>query len=271
MKSYLAGSDLTLLIDLVDTAGNALSVDSIDYRILNELDTELLASTSLAEFVANDATASVMVPAGLNTLERGALRAARVVELRCVMGGGTTIVRHVYALEADSVLAVGGNSFQTYAQAELLSLTMPEMTGWESASEQSRIAALIEARRRICRLSFINIYEYSQNHLNVPSELTAAIYGASDPWGLDCLTVAEFNALSQRFRNALALAQVTEANAILGGDPADTRRQEGLVMDVVGDSRQQWRAGKPLDLPICKAAMRYLSGFVRLSASLGRT
>lgn len=250
MKVYLAQTELVLEVPLTDASGNLLNVDAIEYRITDEQGTELLAQTALTKFVAGGEVATVSVSGALNTLAANVTRGARVIELHCAISGGTTLIRHTYAIEVADVLVAGGNSFQTLAQADLLSLSMPNIDGWNVADDQSRIAALTEAHRRICTLPFSNLNEANQTHLS--------------------LTIEEYLSLSLRFRNALCLAQVAEANTILGGDVADARRQEGLVMDVVGESRQQWRPTKPIDIPVCKRALQYLGGYISFSMKIGR-
>jgi hypothetical protein len=167
-----------------------------------------------------------------------------------------------YALEPTEALIVGINSFQTLPQAELTSLDVPNTPGWDAASDRERIAALVDARVRICQLSFSLSGSLAQNNIG---------YGVSDGAGdLAALTPTQYVNLSVRLRVALAKAQLAEADAILGGDPAEIKRQEGITLDVVGESRQAYRQGKPLDLPISKRALRYLSKFISFSKTIGR-
>ena len=254
MNSFLAGNAMALLVPLVDASGNKISVTSIEYRIVDENDVELVAKAPLADFVADSDDAAIAVPVEVNTLAAGQLRAARVIELYCLVGGATLLLRHLYAIESASTLVIGDNSFQTYAQAELLALDMPDLIGWVNATEASRIAALIESSKRICQLRFANINDFSQGTLN----------------GMDTLSVENYLALPKHFRTCLCHAQVAEANALLGGDSTDAKRREGLIMDRVGESTQQYLPVKPLELPVCKRALRYLSGYVQLSGRLGR-
>lgn len=217
---------------------------------------------------------SVTIPAELNTIvaldpdsiegedvDVVSVRELRTVEFRLKLVGGNVVLRKVvYALEPSDVLITGLNSFQTYSEAELVALSIPSLPGWEGADEQARIAALIEARLRINRLQFRDVSR-GQNHLG--GELLVG--------DLSLLAPRDFKNLSARLRAALCKAQVAEADTLLGGDPESERRRSGLVHETVGESAQTWRASKPLELPVSRKALSYLSGFITMSRKVGRS
>lgn len=273
MDIFLAGTSVVLTVPLQDGSGNALEATAVEYRIVKHDGSEVLARAALTSFVGGS-EAVVEVPASLNEVapinttnvtsdQLGALfvRESRTVELFVTDPVGNTILLSAtYALEPVSVLLVGLNSFQTFSQAQLVALDIPALAGWNGASEKEKVAALIEARLRICQLRFSNIRQDAQNYL---SEGTSV-------GDLALLTPLQFETLSPRFKLALCRAQVAEADAILGGDPVDQKRQEGLILDTIGESKQMFRGGKPLDLPVSKRALRYLSTFVSFSQRIGR-
>lgn len=188
------------------------------------------------------------------------VRELRTVEFRLTLASGNVIVRKsVYALEPVDVLITGLNSFQSYPEAELVALTVPNLPGWQQADAQARIAALVEARLRILRLQFRDASR-GQSYLN-----EEALIG-----DLSHLAPREFKSLSVRLRTALCRAQVAEADALLGGDPETERRNSGLVHETVGESTQSWRKSKPLELPVSKKALSYLAGFISMSRKMGR-
>lgn len=217
---------------------------------------------------------SVTIPAELNviaaldpdSIESGDMDAVSVRELRTVefrlklLGGNVVLRKVVYALEPSDVLITGLNSFQTYSEAELVALSIPNMPGWDGADEQARIAALIEARLRINRLQFRDVSR-GQSYLG----------GEALVGDLSLLAPREFKNLSARLRAALCKAQVAEADTLLGGDPESERRRSGLVHETVGESAQTWRASKPLELPVSRKALSYLSGFITMSRKVGRS
>lgn len=294
MEIYLAGTEINQSIDLVDRNGNALEVDSISYRVVDMTETELVPSTPVTGFVTGDTSVIITVSASVNAIAEVPLdaditsgqidtfntRETRTVELYCVTSiGNTILIKSSYGLEHPDPLRVGINSFQTLPQAELISLDVYGTLGWDSAGDQDKIAALIQARSHICQLNFwllnSNI-NWGQDSLNfVPEGSVVSPYaGSSSPFifngNLGLLTPIQYGRLPGRFKSALRLAQVAEADSILGGDPVDARRREGLLLESIGESKQMFRTGKPLDLPVSKRALRYLSAFVTFSKRLGR-
>lgn len=279
MDVFVAGTDVTLTVPLVDKSGNAMTVDAISYRITDQDGTELVALQPLASFVAGQASASILVSAADNTLAAGVSRAMRNIELTCTIAGNNVMVHAAYVIEVADPLVVGVNSFMTYAQAEFVALDIPNLSGWEAASEQQRIAALIDARSHIVQLSFSPLnsnVNWGQDSLNFIPEGTydTNYIGNSSMFlfngNLDLLRPDQFAALPTRFVTALRKAQLAEADAILGGDSVEKKRQDGLIQDNIGESRQMYRQGKPLQLPVCRRALGYLSYFVTFSRKIGR-
>ena len=265
MDIFLAGTSVALTVPLQDASGNPLEVASVEYRIVKHDGSEILARTGLMGF-AGGAEVVVEIPASLNEvapidpttitadqIEALFVRESRTVELFLTDPvGNVRLFSASYALEPVSTLIPGLNSFQSFSQASLVALDIPALAGWRGAADKDKIAALIEARIRICQLRFTNISE------------------GADVGGLATVTPLQFGSLSARFRLALCRAQVVEADAILGGDPVDVRRKEGLILESIGEVKQMFRGGKPLELPVSKRALKYLSPFVSFSQRIGR-
>lgn len=291
MDIYFAGTPVTLSVPLQDDSGNALNIASVDYRVVAQDGSEKVARANLAGFVSGSAEAIISVPASANQIaaipsnipygqiDQFNTREARTVELFVTDAlGNTMIIARSYALEPSDVLIVGLNSFQTLSQADLMALEIPNTLGWSEASVKDKIAALIEARVRICQLRFTLIgsnVNFGQDNLNyVPEGAWPTPYAGAGMFmfngNLALMTPANFVRLPPRFKTALSKAQVAEADAILGGDPVDKRRQEGLILESIGEVKQMFRSGKPLDLPVSKRALRYLSPFVSFSKRIGR-
>ena len=162
MDIYLAGTAVSLTVPLQDRNGNAFTATAIDYRITNQAGIEVQPRTSLTTFTGGS-EAVIGVPAELNavaTIDPATINAAmidsffvresRTVELFVVDGAGNTaILIKSYALEPSETLIAGLNSFQSFSQAELVSLDIPQLNGWAPANEQDKIAALIEARLHV--------------------------------------------------------------------------------------------------------------------------
>jgi hypothetical protein len=277
-----------LTVPLQDRNGNALDVAAVDYRVIKQDGSEVLARTTLDTF-SGGSEAVVTVAAGLNAiayvdpatitaaqLDSVSVREVRTVELFLTVGDNTVLLTKSYALEPADTLVPGLNSFQGLAQAELVSLDIPSLDGWNGANEKDKIAALIEARQRICLLRFAILnsnVNFGQDNLSyVPEGTYTTPYAGMFMFNgnLSLMTPATFVKLPPRFRSALCRAQVAEADSILGGSPLDARRQEGLLLESVGEVKQMFRAGKPLDLPVSRRALRYLGPFVSMAKMLTR-
>jgi hypothetical protein len=292
MDIYLAGTQVTLVVPLQDRNGNPLTVTSISYRVVDNTDTQIVPLTALATFIAASTSATIVVPATLNNLavipatitnnqiDMFSTREVRTVELHLTISGNTVILTKSYALESDDPLMVGLNSFQTLPQAELVSIDIPNLLAWSAATDSDKLAALIDARSHICMLNFwllnSNI-NWGQDSLNfIPDGTYQSPYISTGSGmfifngNLSLLTPTQYNTLPIRFRAALCKAQVAESDSIMGGDPIDIRRREGLMLESIGEVKQMFRAGKPIDLPVSKRALKYLSQFVTFAKHTGR-
>jgi hypothetical protein len=292
MNVYLAGTPVTLTIPLQDRSGNALIVDSLSYRVVDYANTELVPLTALAGFIAGSSAAVVTVSGLLNALaaipapitssqiDAFTTREVRTVELLLSVGGSTILMTSSYGLESADPLVVGLNSFQSLPQAELNSLDIPNLVAWGTASDNDKIAAMIDARAHILQLNFSLLnsnINWGQDNMNfIPEGAYQSPYAGIGTrlfmfnGNLSLLTPTQFVKLPVRFKLALAKAQVAEADSIMSGDTVEAKRREGLMLDTIGETKQMYRAGKPLDLPVSKRALKYLSQFVTFSKHIGR-
>lgn len=274
MNVFSANTAVTLDVPLQDRNGNPLSVSGVSYRVTDQNGTELVPVTTLDGFIANAPVATIVVPAEINALAADTLMALRQVTLLCTVGANTVTLHAPYGLSVFDPLKSGVNSFMTYAQAQFVALTLTGIEGWDGADEQARIVALIEARTRILRLNFD---PYGRNNTNqsvlslIPNG-SRVVRAPGVAWvgDLSLLTPEQFNQLPVDFMTALRQAQLVEANAILGGDTIDQKRRDGLVQDNIGESRQMFRSGKPLELPVARRTLGYLTGYVTYSLRTGR-
>lgn len=280
MDIFLTGTEVTLKVPLKDKAGNDLNVTSIQYRIIDQSNNELVPLTSLTTFVSGTHDATIVVPAEKNQIASTASEELRAVELHCLISGNTVIFNTGYVVSLADPLVPGVNSLQTYTQAEFTATGLPNLTGWASASESERIAALKEARDRIVMLSFTQLnsnINWGQDSLNfVPEGSYATNYVSSGSrmflfnGNLALLRQEQFLKLPEKFLLALRKAQVVEADSILGGDQIDARRRQGLLLETIGEVKQMFRSGKPLNLPVSSRALGHLSYFITFSKKIGR-
>lgn len=292
MNIFLAGTPVALVIPLADRSGNLLAVDAVSYRVVDHTGKEIVALNPLTGFAVGDTEATVTVPGILNNIvgipanltgqqiDAFQVRETRTVELLLTVASNTILLNQAYALEPTDPLVVGINSYQTFAQAELCALDIPNMAAWNAATDGDKIAALVDARSHINQLNFWMMNSnanWGQDALNFVPEgqfVTSFAAGGGHSFlfngNLALLTPTQFLKLPVRFLMALSKAQVAEADSIMGGDPVSERRKEGLLLESIGEVKQMYRSGKPLDLPVSKRALRYLSQFVSFSKRIGR-
>ena len=296
LNLYLSGTDVTLTVPMTDSLGNALAVNSVSYYVTDMNENVIVPATALGSFTALDAVASITVPGADNTItdppaanaitsaqiDQFNTRELRTVVLECLLSSGNTVVlKQSYGIEHPDPLTVGLNSFLTLPNAELLSLDMTGLSAWSGASDQEKIGALITARQRICQLNFWLLNSntnWGQDNMNyVPEGAYQTPYASAGQnnmfifnGNLGLLTPKQFSNLPARFQTALKYGQVAEADFLLGGSDTLKKRQEGMILDEIGDVKQMYRAAKPLDLPVSKKTLWYLSAFVTFSKRIGR-
>jgi hypothetical protein len=276
---YLADTEVTLTIDLIDAAGNELSVNSVQYSVLDMNGEALVPQASLATFTSGDSQAVVVITDSINALTSPNTREIRTVELRCETDTGTIGISKTYAIETTDPLAIPDTSFQTFPMAQLTALDIPNIAAFNAASESEQIAALMDAREHIVQLNFNMLnsnVNFGQDSLHyVPEGSFQSAYVARNSLflfngNLNLLNETQFNQLPEKFKRALRQAQVVEANAILGGEPDDAKRSLGIVEEKIGESTIKFGQGAKLSLPVCKRALGYLSYYVSFAKRIGR-
>ncbi len=255
MQAILGGQAATWVIPLESEGGVQLSATGIQYRVTKQDGTELLAKTPLVGYVAGDVTATVTVSALVNTLANAtAGRELRMIELFVTTADGIVKVEYSYVIEAEALLAVGVNSFQSYGSALMTAYELPNVEGWNQAVKLNRVNALIAAWRNIGKLHLQDSVVTAMNRLGasqlMPNENVTA------------MTADEYSTLSLEMRNALSRAQILEADFLLGGDEVGDIRRSGIMSATVGESSQFFRPAKPLEAAVCKRAMRELSAYI---------
>ncbi|MFM0095672.1 hypothetical protein PQQ87_08665 [Paraburkholderia nemoris] len=292
MQSYLAGTAVTVSIPLVDDSGDPIQPVSVSYRVVDQTDTQVVPSTPVPGYTQGATYVSITVPASNNVIQTFSTSddnvgdidqstyGARTIQLTCVDSlGNTTMLAASYVLRPVDILVTGLNSFQSYAQAQLTRMYIANAPGWDGADEDARTAAMIEARDHLVQLNYYLLntnVNFGQDSLNyIPEGQYVSQYAATNSLFmfngmLGLLTPEQFSQLPQRFIIALQKAQVAEADYILAPDPIESARQQGLVVDSIGQTKQMFRGAKPLRLPACRKAMSYLSYFLTNTKMIGR-
>ena len=279
LEVYLSNTDVTVTVDLVDEMGNPLNVNSVDYRVVDQNNAELVARTAVSSFTAGDSQVVVLVPQALNVMAPANTREVRSVELYCVTDAGTVGFSRSYGLELIDPLKIATNTFQGFAMAQLTAMDIPNIDAWHAASEQEKVRALIDAREHLVQLNFTLLNSnanFSQDSLNyVPEGSFQSAYVARNSLflfngNLNLLNESQFNQLPERFKKALRQAQVVEANAILGGDADELKRASAIVEETIGETTTKFRPSAALKLPVCRRALGYVSYYVTFAKKIGR-
>ena len=223
MNAYAAGKLITLSVSYDDLTVYE-PVAGVRYRVLSQSDAVLLEETDVSEENLGEEGFSIEIPASLNLLEEGTTRAVRMVDLQVKTGSGTYSRSVEYIIEADTVLQAGVNSYVGYGDAVMIGYDIPALTGWNEVDKSTRISALLFAKRIIGRLNFVHPetrkpIDVNTNWGDVPFEL----------------------------QDALARAQVIEANEVCGGDPVIEYRRRGIQSITVGESKNFFQSWKPAD------------------------
>lgn len=269
MNTYLAGTPVQLAVSFTDSDGNPLSVTSATYRIVDDNSTEIQASTSFDTTQTtltiaselNQIAAIDLDALTYETMELARLNEARIVEFEVTLeDGNIQAFDFPYIIVPRERLITGLNSFQTLREAYLTSMSIPGTAAWTAANEDERVAAMIEARLRICTFRFEDV------------TVGQAYLGESHLVGnLSLLPPREFKRLTPRFVKALKLAQLAEAEEILGGgDQSTLYRRNGLTSQTIGETQETYRTTAPLDMRLSKTALRYLGQYISLNKKIGR-
>lgn len=265
MEKYQAGAAVTVAFPLVDLNNDPINPTALSVRVLDQDGVQLVAPYAPPN-TDGDAEIEVTVPASANQVISGL--AGRTVELTITTSTGSYLKTITYLLERSIVFDVPKTSFQTYVQAVIVAETMPNLVEWGMASDEDRERAMLEAYSRLTRIG----YRIRRREDLAQSQISDIAYADQrvPPSWWPAMTLSEFQALETRFRKAICRAQIVEANEVLRGVRPDDKRRMGILSESIGESSMMFRVGKPLDLGISQAALRELTGFLDMRATVSR-
>lgn len=250
MQTFLAGQTVSINVPMVDASGAPVVATAISYRLLDEAGAELIPATALTPWLSSFDVATIPVASPYNTLAAGATRGLRQIILTATTDAGTVVLSAEYALVSLTPLTVPTDSYVSYGQALLVALTIPDIPGWNGASKDERIAALMQAKRHIERLRYR--FEASDSMSRIDPMITGSMVD---------LTPAEYAALPVEFRAALEVASVMEADDLMRED-ARHMREQGILSKTVGESSMMVQSGVPKRGIICARAKGVLVRFL---------
>jgi hypothetical protein len=250
IAAYTNGTDVTAVIPLIADDVD-IDAQSVQYRIIDNNDVELVPKTAIADFIVGSSDVTVFVSALINTI--GSLtdtREMRVIELYINDGVGEVKIDYWYIVELSNVLIEGLNSFQGYGKALMTAMSIQKIPGWDAANKESRSNALIEARRNIGSVP-LRHYFYDVNITHTDSNFIFR--------DITRLTQQQFVALPVDLKDGLCRAQILQANYLLTIDENDELREAGVLSVAVGDAKQSMKAALKYKGLVHKRAMVELS------------
>lgn len=262
MNAYLAGASVTVKIPLIDSGGLPIVASSASYRVLDQGGNMVVAPTTISPWDPSYTEATISIPALQNALATGDLRDIRIVELSLITTLGTLLLATQYIIESLDPLVAPDNSFQTLSAAELVAASVPGLAGWNSASRNDKIAAMIQARLNIAQFQFRYVFDAWQDRVEPQ-------FGIGD---LLLLTLQQFNTLPTEFLKALKRAQVIEASNIISAanDDVAAMREQGVVQKKVGESSFTFSTGQKLKQSVHPQTLECLSKYITYRVRIGR-
>lgn len=258
MKTYPENYIVAVQFPFTDLNGEPVVPTSVDAVLYNGEDEELLDMPNLPFDVA-DSSKEVMIPAAFNQLGVGQLSEGRILRVALTTDKGVINRSFSYVIEGFYRLVVMNNTFQTLESAEILARDTVNLTGWAGADEEQRCAALAEAFNRLTRIPMkfkVNDLDNIRDRSTQFAEETIILRSA---W--PTVTKDEYMQWPAYFRKALRLAQLTEANELIEGDPVEKKHRAGIISETVGESSIMLRGGKT-EHGVSSATLQHLSGHI---------
>lgn len=185
-------------------------------------------------------------------------------------------LHHDLVVESSVVLRPGENSFAPWSALVLETFNLADIDDFKSASKDEQIAALIAAYYNIGKVQTDFVPPRTRRYLQYDQSLLDAplwSVGWANPLAAVRSTLMlqpdHYSKLLPGQLQQLVRAQIVEASFILGGNPIERQRLNGLLSMGAGESTYMYRTSKPLELPICRRAARELSGIITYVQHIG--
>lgn len=280
MDCYPENSQVCLEVEVLDASGKPYEEPCVlIYKILDAEGSELF-SGSLEDI---EKTATLIVEAQYNACPQGKVKDLRRIDLKFQKPDDNSIISGrtlYYTIRSEQPLTVGENSFVTYDQCLLLASTIPHLDQLANSTEDQLVVALLEAHDRLMRLRYRLPITTRMENVGYVSEVAwrPRAITDDDPFGwacyrftLDEVTPEEFKNLPEKFRNALAKAQVMEANSVL--EPTDSieeRRRKGVILETINEVKMMFSSTTPVSSKLTRNAMSVLAPYLDTTVRLRR-
>ncbi|MEO9387051.1 hypothetical protein [Chromobacterium phragmitis] len=251
MQTFVAGQPVEITVPLLDSLGNVLTPTKAVVTIRGDF------GDALEVIEPELASPLSFKPGAASALPDDRLIAARQAEVLINYLDIATSMPQEKLFTVEWVLRrglePGRNSVLSLHAANALSLSM-QLDGWSAADDARKTPALLEAWRRMRQLTF-DLSGYQDDRGEVDQSGPFTLNDATRP----------LHTLPSRFIDALSVAQLLEADTILGGEPLQDKRLGGLMSETTGESSMMFRPGKPLEMPVSRRTLGALRSFIVVS------
>ena len=279
MQAFSESQDIKLEVPVVDAEGLPYTEACLVKYILTDSDQEKLTDGELASVINK---AEITIPKQFNTVPEGQVKDIRFLTVRFskIDGAYLSTQKIEYLINNDDPLVVGQNSFVTLEKFKLLASTTAGLTYVSKANDEEIVNALVESYERLSRLRYRLSPSMRQEHVGYVSEVAwrPRAITDDDPLGLltrsfrlQDITPESYSQLPEKFRNALAKAQVVECDAVLA--PTDTieeRRRKGVILETINEVKMMFSATMPIRQSVSSKTLSILSPYLDRSIRLAR-
>lgn len=263
MKFYPEEYEVTVEVSFTDLNGQPIVPTTVNATLTDGED-EFIAEFPNVLFEPGADKATIVIPRELNILGERELQGARILRIALESAAGTVRRSFSYVIENEFRLEILQNTFITYEAAEIAARNQVNTSGWNSADEQRRQAALIEAFGRITAIPMR--YSFRDDSGKMLSNMEH--YIARDQWAT--MQMDYFRELPTHFKQALRAAQFAEANELLQGDTAARKHRSGIITETIGESSVTLRGGR-LDYGVSQSALAHLAGYIHFNVRIQRS
>jgi hypothetical protein len=254
--------------------GTALTPTAVSRVVTDQAGVIISDTTAVTVPAPGPTSISIPISSVFNTLAMGSTDGLRQVTTTMVTSQGTFTDVQTYILRSVTPLVRMDNSFVALPETALVRHAMTNLSGWDAASEDDRIAAMISAYRNMTQLRFrFPIGEKTQSRI-------VDFYGMSvdNVFGRIFVVIADiifysdadFQQWPADFRSALQRAQMAEADNLLQGDPIGVKRAAGIIGETIGESTMNFRKIPEIQTPVSRAALIHLRGYLDSNIMVAR-
>lgn len=271
MNCYPENTQISIEVEATDASGATHETTCQMKFVLYDIDGKELFSES-REVTKKD---TIVIAAEYNKITNGSTKDLRRLDIRFYDPKDESLISAqeiMYFIRSEKPLVVGENSFVTYESYVLIASMTPHLDNFASASQDAIVVALQEAHDRLMRLRFRLSMSTRQENVGYVSEVAWRPRSITDdePLGiasfrftLDEVTPEEFAKLPEKFRKALAKAQVIEADQVLAStDSIEERRRRGVILETVHEVKQMFSSVRPANEKLTRNAMLVLAPYL---------